>query len=399
MKLLLHASGFFPCAMVLALAFSSFAEDWPQWRGAHRNGISAEQLSAWQGGSPKVLWRTNIGTGFSSIAISHGRAYTLGNKDDRDTIWCFNASTGKEVWRHLYDSKLGPQYYEGGPGATPTIHEGQVFTISKWGDVLCLNAETGKVIWQKDLRKDGIQPNRWGFAGSSLLWHDFVILNAGAAGTALDRRSGKIVWSNGTNVTGYASPVLVSVNGKDAVLIFAAKHLVLDEASTGKELWRQPWETGWDTNNPDPILYKEFIFISSFSHGCALLRLSNGEAVYENKSLYNHLSPGIVRGDYLYSFSGEAHRETDFRCIHLPSGDVKWKSSDPGFGSLIAAGNNLVVLSEKGELLVGDASPAGFHPTVRAQVIGGLCWTPPALAEGRIYVRNAAGDLICLKAN
>jgi outer membrane protein assembly factor BamB len=386
-------------AICLCPLISLLAEDWPQWRGKNRDGISPEKLSAsWPDAGPKTLWRANVGTGFSSVSISRGRAYTMGNKEDKDTIWCLDAATGKELWKHAYGSQLGPQYYEGGPGATPTVTPDRVFTISKWGQVFCLEAASGKIVWQQDLRTQNIQPNRWGFAGSPLLWQDLVILNAGAAGTALEAATGKIAWSTGTNATGYASPVLFKTNGREIVLIFAAKHLVAVDPRTGKEIWRHPWETGWDTNNPDPIPYKDSIFISSYSRGCALLRPKGNklEVVYESKALHNHLSPGIVLGDYLYAFNGEARRETDFRCLHLPTGELKWQQKSPAFGSLITANGSLIILSEKGELQMGAASPAAFKTVSRAQVLGGLCWTPPSLANGRIYVRNAAGDLLCL---
>ena len=375
------------------------AADWPQWRGASRNGISSERVNAtWPAAGPKVLWRASVGTGFSSISVSQGRAYTLGNAGNQDTIWCFDADSGKELWKHAYSSQLGPQYYEGGPGSTPTVESNQVFTIGKWGDVFCLDAVKGTVLWQRDLRKDGLKPNRWGFAGSPLLWHDLVILNAGAAGTALDRATGRLVWSNGTNAAGYASPTLFSQDGREVVLIFAAKHLIGLDPRTGRELWRQFWETGWDTNNTDPSTQRDRIFISSFSRGCALLSVAHGrpEVIYDSKVLHNHLSPGILLGDYLYAFNGEAKQETDFRCVHLPSGELKWTRKDPGFGSLICAAGQLVVLSEKGELLLAEASPTEFRPLARAQVLSGLCWTPPALANGLLYLRNAKGELRCL---
>ena len=375
------------------------AADWPQWRGASRNGISSERVNAtWPAAGPKVLWRASVGTGFSSISVSQGRAYTLGNAANQDTVWCFDAVSGKELWKYSYSSQLGPQYYEGGPGSTPTVESNQVFTISKWGDVFCLDAAKGTVLWQRDLRKDGLKPNRWGFAGSPLLWHDLVILNAGTAGTALDRVTGRLVWSNGTNTAGYASPTLFSQGGREVVLIFAAKHLVGLDPRTGRELWRQFWETGWDTNNTDPTTQRDRIFISSFSRGCALLSVAHGqpEVIYDSKVLHNHLSPGILLGDYLYAFNGEAKQETDFRCIHLPSGELKWTRKDPGFGSLICAAGQLVVLSEKGELLLAEASPTEFRPLARAQVLSGLCWTPPALANGLLYLRNAKGELRCL---
>jgi outer membrane protein assembly factor BamB len=383
----------------LACWASASAADWPQWRGLNRNGISSERVSTnWPAAGPKVLWRAGVGTGFSSVSVSQGRAYTLGNTTNEDTIWCFDALSGKRFWRHSYPALLGPQYYEGGPGSTPTVDGNQVFTISKWGDVFCLDAAKGTVVWQHDLRKEGLVPNRWGFAGSPLIWHGLVILNAGTAGTALDRATGRQVWCNGTNAAGYASPTLFNAAGRDQVLIFAAKYLLGLDPQTGQELWRHFWETGWDTNNPDPYIWTNHVFISSFTRGCALLSLRQGkpEVIYDSKVLHNHLSPGVLLGDYLYAFSGEAHMETDFRCISLPRGELKWARKDPAFGSIISADGRLIVLSEKGELLLADASPAGLKPLARAKVLSGVCWTPPALANGRLYVRNAKGELLCL---
>ena len=119
--------------------------------------------------------------------------------------------------------------------------------------------------------------------------------------------------------------------------------------------------------------------------------------IYTNSILRNHLSAGILVGEYLYAFNGEAKQETDFRCLHLPTGELKWARKDPAFGSLIMAGDKLVVLSEKGELLLGQASPEEFKPLARAKVLGGVCWTAPALANGRLYIRNARGQLRCLE--
>jgi outer membrane protein assembly factor BamB len=344
------------------------------------------------------MWKARVGIGFSSVSISEGKAFTLGNTNNEDTIWCFDAASGKVIWSKTYLAALQPQWYEGGPGATPTIDRGRVFTVSKWGDVFCLDAQTGTVIWTRDLRQDGIKPSRWGCAGSPLVWSDLVILNAGASGVALNRDTGRIAWCNGTNGAGYASATLFRPGDQDQVLIFAAKHLVCVEPRTGRELWRHFWETGWDTNITDPLVWERRILISSFTRGCALLEVSGDtpEMRYDSKVLYNHLSPGIRIGEYLYAFSGEAKKETDFQCVHLPSGQLRWKSKEPAFGSLICAGPSLVVLSEKGELFVGAPSPNGFQPSARAKVLSGTCWVPPSLANGFLYVRNAAGELRCL---
>jgi outer membrane protein assembly factor BamB len=403
-----------------------FGTDWPQWRGPQRNTITTERINTtWPAEGPRVLWRAHIGTGFASIAVSHGRAYTMGNTNGQDTIWCFDALTGKALWRQTYSAELSPQWYEGGPGATPTVAGGQVFTISKWGDVFCLDAKKGTVIWQRHLRQDGLRPNRWGFAGSPLLWHGLVILNAGSAGTALDRKSGRTVWCTGTNATGYASPTLFRTGRQEEVLIFAARDLVALDPATGRELWRHPWKTEWDTNIIDPLVLDDRIFVSSFTRGCSLLQVRNDkpEVLYDNTNLFNHLSPGVLIDGSLYAFSGEAKKETDLRCLNLLTGELKWTRKEPAFGSLICAGSNVIVLSEKGELMVwsgvGVENPkpetrnpkaregpepaqdtpgliCDSDPVARAKILSGTCWTLPALANGLLYARNAKGDLVCV---
>src|ERR1035438_7875943 len=358
------------------LASNLRAEDWPQWRGPNRNGTSSEKVSAaWPAEGPGVLWRASVGTGFSSVSVSRGRVYTMGNTNNEDTVWCFDANSGERVWHYCYAAPLGPQWYEGGPGSTPTVDGNRVLTISKWGNVFCFDAAKGTVLWQRDLRRDGVKTNRWGFAGSPLIWGNAVILNAGSAGIALDRDTGRIIWCNGTNAAGYASPTRFEAGGSEAVLIFAAKHLVAIEAQSGRELWRQFWETGWDTNNTDPLVWHERIFISSFTRGCGLFSVQNGkpEMVYTNKLMHSHLCPGVVVGDYLYAFNGEAKQNTDLRCLYLPIGEPKWVCPDPAFGSLILAEGKLIILSDKGELLLAEASPAEFKPLARAKVLSGVC--------------------------
>jgi outer membrane protein assembly factor BamB len=193
---------------------------------------------------------------------------------------------------------------------------------------------------------------------------------------------------------------LVHLGEREIVLIFAAKHLVALDPKTGRELWRHRFETGYDTNNADPIVHEDTVFISSYTRGCELLKIRSDGAdlIYAKDVLHNHLSPGIRFGDYLYAFNGEAKHVSDFRCLHLPSGEVKWSAKTPAFGSVIGLGQDrLLILSEKGELTLASASPFGFKPLSRAQVMGGLCWTPPTLANGRIYLRNAKGEVKCFE--
>jgi outer membrane protein assembly factor BamB len=395
--------------VIVFLSQTAFGHDWPQWRGPNRNGISSETIAVhWPDGGPPVLWSAAVGTGFAGVSIAGGRAFTLGNSTNQDTVWCLDATTGTPIWKHSYPSILSPQWYEGGPGATPTIDGSRVYTISKWGDIFCFDAKTGAIVWQRDLRQDGIKPNRWGFAGSPLVWRDLVIFNAGGAGTALDRKTGRVVWSNGTNATGYASPTLFGGGGRPSVLIFAAQHLVALDTGTGLERWRFPWKTDWDTNNSDPVRYEDCLFLSSFSHGCSLLSLKSGrpDPLYDSKAVFNNLSPGVLLGRFYYVFSGEAKKDTDFRCLDLPTGQLEWTAKDPAFGSVLGVKGRLLVLTEKGELLIfapekkangkNRADLMSPEPIARARVSSGTCWTPPSLADGRLYVRNAKGEVRCL---
>src|SRR5579883_99717 len=394
------------CRAIALLAISLWscgAADWPQWRGPNRNGISLERINThWPGTNLPALWEASVGTGFSGVSIASGRACTLGNGRNEDTVWCFDARTGRQIWKHSYPAQLSPQWYEGGPGATPTFDGNQIYTISKWGDVFCFAADTGSIVWERDLRQAGIKPNRWGFAGSPLVWRDLVILNAGGSGTALDRKTGRIVWSNGTNATGYASPMLLGSGASQLVLIFAAQDLVALDPQTGAERWRYPWKTDWDTNNSDPVLYDDSIFLSSFSRGCSLVSVKKGapQPVYESKEICNNLSPGILLGRNYYVFSGEAKKDTQLRCLDLPVGRVQWSLKEPAFGSLLGTEGHLLVLSDKGELLAFEQSAGGLvkepAPIARAKVLEGTCWTPPSLANGLLYVRNARGQVRCL---
>lgn len=376
------------------------AADWPRWRGPTLDGITRESdwRRDWPAGGLPVQWQAEIGTGFSSFAVAENRLFTQGHRDGNDVTFCFNAESGESIWTHSIPSKLGAKFYEGGPGATPTLDGEQLFTINKWGDVFCLDARNGNVIWYRDLRSDpGVEPNEWGFAGSPLVFEDLVIFNAGETGIALDRMSGRTAWCNGLNPAGYASPIPIQIAGQSYVLIFAAKYLAAVRPRTGEIAWKFPWETGYDNNNADPIVYNDGILITSYSRGAAWLHPSPDgvEVRYDREILNTHLAPPVRIGEYLYGFSGHYARRPDFRCIHIPSGTVQWKSPMPA-GSLLGAADQLIILDGTGRLILADPSPESFRPLAQIQVLGGRCWTPPVLAEGLLYCRNSKGTLVCL---
>ncbi len=373
------------------------AADWPQWRGPEVNGISKETgwKAEWPAEGPKQLWKTKVGTGFSSFAIANGRVYTMGNADDTDTVFCLDAATGKEVWKHSYPQKLEAKNYEGGPNATPTVDGDRVYTCSKNAEIFCLDAAKGTVVWSKKLAEElGTKKPTWAYASSVLVEGDLLLVNVGSAGTALNKKDGKVVWTSGKEVANYSTPVPFNADGKRAIALFTKDHLAALLVADGQELWRYPWKTDYDINAADPIVSGNEVFISSgYNHGAALLRITGNkpEKVWENRNMRNHFNSCVLWQDHLYGVD-----EKELRCIVWKTGEVKWGDPKFGKGSLIIADGKIIGLGEKGELLIAEAKPEAYKPLARAQVLGGKCWTAPALANGRIYCRNAAGDVVCL---
>lgn len=378
------------------------ADDWPRWRGPNLNGTSQEKgwSTSWPKEGPRQLWKASVGIGFSSISVAQSRVFTLGNADEIDTVFCFEAESGKELWKHAYACPLDAKFYEGGPGSTPTVDGDKVFTLGKRGQLFCFEAASGRIVWQKDLMAElGVKKPEWGFAGSPLVDGRLLILNAGGAGTALDKRDGKIVWTSDTNAAGYATPVPFVSEGERCVAILSNKALWAVRIRDGHPIWRHAWVTKWDINAPDPIVVTDQLFISTFDRGGALLKLGKGEptTVWQNQSLANHFNSCVCVNGFLFGVHGNTDQpERDLRCVDLATGQVKWKQAGFGLGALMSADGKLIILSDRGELIVAEANPKSFRPLARAQVLGGKCWTVPVLANGRVYCRNAQGTLVCL---
>ena len=382
---------------LLASTLPARASDWPCFRGPDHNGISKETgwSVKWPAQGPKQLWKSKVGIGFASFAVSAGRAYTTGNAKDTDTVFCFEANTGAEVWKYSYPAQLDAKYYEGGPSATPTVDGDRVFTFSKRGVVHCLDAAKGTVIWSKNLMEDlKAEMPTWGFAGSVLIEGELALLNVGSAGAALDKRTGRVIWSSGPDAAGYSTPVPFDAGGQRAVALAIKQDVVALGIKDGKELWRFPWKTSYDVNPTDPIFAGSKVFISSgYNHGGGVFDVSAQppNKIWENKNMRNHFNSCVLWQGYLYGVD-----EKELRCLVFDTGEVKWSDKVSGKGSLMIADGKLIVLSEKGELMVAEISTEGFKPISRAQVLGGKCWTTPVLANGRIYCRNAAGDVVGL---
>ncbi len=375
------------------------AEDWPHYRGPQYDGASTEtDWHLWPQAGPRVLWKASLGTGFSSIVVADGRLYSMGNIDDQDIVWCRDAVTGAEHWKYPYKEPMTAQNYEGGPNASPTVVGDRVYTFSKTAKVHCLDAKTGGVIWMKDLMKEfGVKKPQWGHASSPVVLDGMVYLNAGDAGIALKASDGNLVWQNGQGPGGYASVIPYTLDGIHGLVIFGANKVFAVAAADGRILWQKDWKTSYDINAADPIVYKESVFLSSgYNYGCALLKLSNGDEVYKNKNMKNQCYGCALYQGNLYGFDGQVGGSGKLTCMDLISAKVRWQQGGLGTGTVLVAGNRLIVLSEKGRLVVAQASPDGYQELASGQVLENKCWTVPTLAHGLLYARDALGNLVCL---
>lgn len=385
-------------AVLAASACVAHAADWPRFRGPGQTGLVKEaglNPQALAEGA-RILWRASVGTGFSSVTVADGRAFTMGNTNDTDHVWCFDANTGRLLWKHSYAEPLDPNLYEGGPNATPVVDGGRVFTLSRTGKAFCLDAATGAVIWQVDLAREvGARPPRWGFSGSVLIEGDLAIYNAGSAGTALNKNTGAVVWKSGPEASGYSQPVVAEIDGQRLAVLMGAREVIALNPKTGAVAWRHPWRTMHDVNAADPIIRGNRVFVSSgYNHGAAVLEVRNNQVteIWKNRNLRNQFSSSVVLGDYIYGID-----ENQLRCVEFATGNVRWTDRVTGKGTLLIADGHIIALSERGELLIAPATPDGFQPASRAQILSGRCWTMPVLAHGRLYARNARGDLVCVQ--
>lgn len=396
-----HASALLISALLLLPAIAR-ADDWPGWRGPSHNGISAETdwLDSWPKDGPPVAWKASVGTGFSSMAVAKGRLFTLGNASDKDTVWCLDAVSGKKLWSHSYDSPLDEKQFEGGPTSTPAVDENHLYTLSRWGDVFCFEAASGKIVWSKNVQKEsGVRVPGWGFSSSPVIHEHMLLLNIGEAGMALDKRTGKILWSSPDKDAGYSSPVVFKRDNDSQAIFSADDGWAAVDVKTGKEIWRIKWLTRYGVNAADPIVSGDTVFVSSgYNKGGALLNLAEKQPadVWRNRNMRNQMNSCVLLDGFLYGIDGDTTTKNFLKCVELKTGEVRWSHEGVGMGSLMAANGKLIVLSDTGELMVSPASPEGFKPSARAKVLDGKCWTVPVLANGRVYCRNAAGDLVCL---
>lgn len=400
---------------VLAGSLSLAAEEWPHYRGPHHNGTSPEGVAAaWPGSGPHRVWTAPTKNGFSSFAIADGRAFTLVTRDESgapfEAVVAFDAETGRELWhqrlsvaRYGHDGgNAGTPDNSGGDGprSTPTVLGDRVYVYDGRFVLSCYDAATGRRHWQRDITREHNGPGlKWGNASSPVIEGKVILVAGGGRGEALlgiDADSGKTLWKTADDEPTHATPVLTTIHGRRQVIFFTQTGLVSLDPADGTELWRQDYRFSVSTA-ASPVVAGDIVYCSAgYGVGAGAYRISKEGDRFTVKELWrkpgqleNHWSTPVHHDGHLYGLYGfRSYGTAPLKCIELATGEEKWSQDGFGQGNVILAQGQLIVLGDAGQLVLVDADPSTYREKARADVLEGKCWSTPALANGRLYVRS-----------
>ena len=399
--------------LAVAMVVQVHGDDWPQFLGPQRNGVSTESglISEWPVDGPTIVWRTPLGVSMSGIAVSNGRAFTMFQDDNQQYVVALTANDGKEVWR----TAVAPMFVNSmgnGPRATPTVSGDHVFAFTGEGILAAFRTSDGKQVWSVDVPKslDGI-PAEYGVSCSPIVAGDRVVVHAGtesAAVAAYDRATGKVAWKSGKGKSGYSSPVLMTLAGSEQLVTFTAAGATGLDPASGKSLWEFSFRTEYDCNIAVPVrIDPDSLLISAGeNHGSVILKLSAEGDRFKPEEIWS--SPGrtsqlraewqtpVIHDGHLYALdnSGSAGPITNLVCIRLSDLKTMWQKIRFGKSNLILADGKLFLTTMNGDVVIVDASPAAFNELGRATIME-TTRQAPALANGFLFVRDDK-EVICI---
>jgi outer membrane protein assembly factor BamB len=370
------------------------ASDWPQFRGPKADGISPETgiNKDWKAKPPKQLWTIDLGdNGYAGPSVAAGKLFIIDHAGGDDIVRAVDVKTGQDVWKFQYADAGNDNY--GFSRSTPSCANGKLYTLSRTGQLHCIDAEKGTKIWECSLRKDfGGKTGDWEYAFSPLIDGDKVIVCPGGAKgvVALNKDTGKEIWSGGNSDTaGYATPVAATIGGKKQYLIFTGANLIgVDANAGGPALWQFPWQTAYGVNAATPIPIGEFVFIASgYAKGCALVNTVGGKptALWQNGEIKAHFNTSIYINNFIFGTGDPG----TLVCLDPTSGHANWKQDGFEKGGLLAVDGTLIVVDGKdGNVVQVAIDPKAYKELGRFKPLGGQSWTAPILADGKLYVRN-----------
>ncbi len=391
------------------------AEDWVQWRGSNRDNISNEKnlQKSWGQSGPNLIWTfREAGIGYSGPAIVGEFLYMMGVQNNSETIFSLDTKTGKQAWSTPIGTPY-PNKWGGGPRSTPTFDAGKVYGISGQGDLICIDAKSGKKEWLVSLAKEleGKVMKIWGFSESPLVDGNKVVCSPGGAKgsmAALDKNTGKVIWRSTeiTDEASYSSIIKAKVGKYDVYIQMTAGGLIGVDSNTGKKLFSEKVAVNGIAIIPTPIFHDNKIFVTSdYGSGCGLVALTpsdsgiSSKVVYENKLMQNHHGGVILFDGHIYGASGNCNdRGARWKCLNLLSGEAKWESEKLNqTGSLTMAGGRLYIYSQNdGTVVLVDPTPSEWKETGRFKIPettkldrqSGKIWTHPVVSNGKLFLRD-----------
>src|SRR5258706_7119248 len=397
----------------LLLAVTARASDWPQFLGPTRNVVYAgsDLATTWPKEGPPQLWQKRVGQGFSGPVVASGKLILFHRLDDKETVESLDAKTGKANWSFDYPTSYRDDFgFDEGPRATPAIADGRVYTYGAEGALHCLDFVTGTNIWTINAKTEFHAPKGFfGIACSPLIEGNAVLLMVGGRGgtgiVAFDKVNGKILWKATDDEASYSSPIAATINNRRYGFCLTRAGLVATDPPTGRIVFQFPFRPpiGSSVSAATPLIIDDLIFLSaSYGAGAVLLKFkeTGPEKMWSSdEALSNHYATSLHLNDFLYGIHGRTdpgfEPPASLRCIELKTGKSLWGKDAFGAATIILASDQLLILTERGELIRAPASPDGFKPNARAQILPSQVRAHPALADGLFYARSK-DKLVCL---
>lgn len=389
-------------AIVITAGLELVAVDWPQFLGPDRNGVytGPPLAGAWPASGPKVVWRKQVGAGFAGPVVSAGRLILFHRQGREEVVESLDVKTGNVLWRYAYPTAYRDDFgFDEGPRAAPVVSGGVIYTFGAEGQLHAIDFAKGTRLWAEDtMKRFAVPKGYFGAAGSPVVEGGRVIANVGgekAGVVAFDAKTGKVVWTATEDDASYSSGVAATVGGRRLVVFLTRDNVIGLDPATGAVQFQRRWRAraAASVNAATPLVIGDLIFVSAeYGPGAGVLQVKGAtltELWASDEVLSNHYATSVHHNGVLFGYHGRQEFGPSLRAVDLKTGTVRWSQDQFRAGSLLLAGDRLVILRESGELVLAPATPQGFKPTARASILQGSVARPyPAIADGILYARN-----------
>lgn len=379
---------------------------WPSFYGPNRDGHYTETpiLTEWPGKGLPEQWRRPVGGGYASMTVAEGLVFTIEQRRAEEVAAAYDLATGRQRWSSAWPGDFREPLGGPGPRATPTYDDGRVYVLGAEGEFRCLEARTGKLVWRKNILEDnGARNLEWAMAASPLVVDGIVVVLPGGGGgrsvVAYDKLTGERAWGALDDKAGYAAPMAVTLAGQRQIIALTADRAVGLGIEDGKLLWQTPWKTSYDVNSAMPVITgpSQFILTSGYGTGAKLVEITKSGDTFSARDLWSSQSMKakfnnvVLHEGVIYGLD-----EGILAAMDAATGKRLWKGGRYGYGQLLLAQGHLVVTTEQGEVVLVKANPARHEELARFSALDGKTWNVPALAEGRLLVRNTT-EMACYR--